>query len=1138
MTKTKTWIFTAVSFAVFLLIGWLVPALMHLEGGEGWILRGGIWFLGLVATLLIFLFFNAKAKAAPAEPQARDEIDVVFAAARSRLASAKGKAGARFGRMPLIIVAGPGGSAKTTVITRSGMEPELLAGEVHRGDAIVPTSSINLWFAQNNLVLEAGGKVAGDAARWKRLIRRIQPNRLAAAFTRGRQAPRVALICIGCDELLKPGASESVPAIAQRLRARLAEVSQQIGIRLPVYVVFTKTDRLPYFEDYVRSLTRAEALDVLGVTLTLPPTGAVGNYAERESRRLADAFSVLFRGMALRRLDLLARENAEEVRAGAYEFPREFRKISDLATQFLLDLCRPSQLGVSPFLRGFYFSGVRPVFVHDVGAGSETPRAMDAARSGMDATGVFDPRMLQQAAAAPERPAAGSRKVPEWAFLERVFADIILKDDVARGVTGGGTRVNMLRRASVLAAAIACLVLATGFTVSFFANRAMLRDVGRAVEGARAIASVGQLPDPETLLGLDSLRARAERLDRYAADGHPLRLDWGLYAGNRMQPDVRRLYFDRFEIVLWARARNALLGYLHSLPASPTETSDYDRAYEALKGYIVTTERPDQSRREFLEPILLGFWRTGLGADSQRVELASRQFAFYADELQVANPYDVRADSGLVDQTRRYLGQFGGQDQFYRVLLAEAGDSVPPVSFNDPIVRNDVSVPGAFTEKGWGRAQLMFTQVDSLLTRETWVVGEGEIKPEVRADLEQNLRARYTRDYTNNWVRFLQGARIAPFGGLQDASQKLLALSGNPSPMLTMLQLAADNTAVDDTIALRPTFKPLHDVVPPKSTAVSEPAGKYLSGLLNLQNQLGQVAAATGPPREQARLQANSTAQQIKIDIGGLARTFNTEGNARFVGLALTTFMQSPITNIERIISALPTEQINSGGGSFCAPFNSLTSKFPFNRSGPDATLDDLSNVLRPGQGALWTAYESGLQDLLMQQGTNYVARPGAAAQADSRFVTFFDRAADISRAFYDDNGEGPRIDFTARAETSQEIGQVRVNLDGQLETFTPTRAASRPFAWTGGSATGARIDARIGNADVLVAEAQAGPWATFRLFYQATFTRRGNAWLATWPIPGQTASVSVELSFVKGEPIFQPGYLSQLGACPTRIVR
>ena len=36
--------------------------------------------------------------------------------------------------------------------------------------------------------------------------------------------------------------------------------------------------------------------------------------------------------------------------------------------QFLVDLARPSHLGTNPFLRGFYFTGVRPVVVDDVAA--------------------------------------------------------------------------------------------------------------------------------------------------------------------------------------------------------------------------------------------------------------------------------------------------------------------------------------------------------------------------------------------------------------------------------------------------------------------------------------------------------------------------------------------------------------------------------------------------------------------------------------------------------------------------------------------------------------------------------------------------------------------------------------------------
>ncbi|MGH7467053.1 MAG: type VI secretion protein IcmF/TssM N-terminal domain-containing protein, partial [Longimicrobiales bacterium] len=367
--KEKAWIFGAVVLVLFLVLGLLLPLMLDSEStARVWIMRGGLWFLGLIAALLLFLVIRNREEPVPANTQDRDEIDVAIAAARVRLTNAKGKSGAQFGRQPLLLVAGPSAAAKTTVVARSGLQPDLLAGELMRGDAVAPTTGINVWYAQGHLFVEAGGRVTNDAAQWRKLIRYIQPRRLGAVLSRGRQAPRAAVICLGCDELLKPGASEAVPAHAQKLRARLAEVSHEIGIRLPVYVIFTKTDRLPYFEDFVRSLTRDEARDVLGATLTVPPVGNVGHYADRESRRIAHAFQSLFHGLALRRIDVLPRETQETVKSGTYEFPREFRKITDLASLFLLELCRPSQLGVSPFLRGFYFTGVRPVLVHDVAA--------------------------------------------------------------------------------------------------------------------------------------------------------------------------------------------------------------------------------------------------------------------------------------------------------------------------------------------------------------------------------------------------------------------------------------------------------------------------------------------------------------------------------------------------------------------------------------------------------------------------------------------------------------------------------------------------------------------------------------------------------------------------------------------------
>ncbi|MGH7506140.1 MAG: type VI secretion protein IcmF/TssM N-terminal domain-containing protein, partial [Longimicrobiales bacterium] len=433
---TSAWLFSATTLLPFVLLAFVVPPLLNLTGGLAWVARSAFLVLGLVAAIIVLLYLRARAKALPEPVAADDEIDTALVQAKKRLAAATN---VKLGRTPLVLVVGPGGSTKTTMVTRSGLEPELLAGEVHRGDTVVPTRAVNVWFADDAVLLEAGGKLTNDPARWGRLIRHLQPSRLAAILPSGRQAPRMAVVCFGCDEFLKPGASETVAAAAQTLRARLVEVAAQLGIRLPVYAVFTKADRLPYYDDFVRSLTRDETSELLGATLPVAARAEAGSYAERATARLGGAFDVIFRSLALRRLEVLPRESTEEVRAGAYEFPRELRKVVPLATQFLVDLCRPSQLSVSPFLRGFYFTGVRAIMVEDAGRAPAPLPSSSAAV--VDATSVFDPRalMAQQRQSAPQ---GGGRRVPEWAFLKRLLGGLVLRDPIARAVTAGGTRVN------------------------------------------------------------------------------------------------------------------------------------------------------------------------------------------------------------------------------------------------------------------------------------------------------------------------------------------------------------------------------------------------------------------------------------------------------------------------------------------------------------------------------------------------------------------------------------------------------------------------------------------------------------------------------------------------------------------------
>src|SRR5262249_10506782 len=146
-------------------------------------------------------------------------------------------------------------------------------------------------------------------------------------------------------------------AAARKFHSRLQEVSRLLSISFPVYVLFTKLDRIPFFAEYTQNLTKDEASEVLGATLGVRPVQSAGIYAEEESRRLTKVFDELFCSLAEKRLDFLAREDRPDKQPAIYEFPRELRKVRTLVAEFLVQLARPSHLQVNPFLRGFYFSG-------------------------------------------------------------------------------------------------------------------------------------------------------------------------------------------------------------------------------------------------------------------------------------------------------------------------------------------------------------------------------------------------------------------------------------------------------------------------------------------------------------------------------------------------------------------------------------------------------------------------------------------------------------------------------------------------------------------------------------------------------------------------------------------------------------
>ncbi len=668
---------------------------LHLKGAELYIFEGIMVVIGLIAAAAISYFQSRQDQApSPAAPGAStgaaqetggdSEIDTLVREADRRLAHAN--AGVTIANLPLVFVIGDRSTAKTSSVVNSGIEAEHLAGHLYQDNAIAPTRSANLWFARGTALVEAGGGIIGDPGNWMRLVRRLQPGKLKS-LKGGSQSPRAVLLCVSLESFAQQGATDAIAAASRYLQARLSDISQTLGISFPVYILFTKTDRLPFFTDFVRTFSNEEASQVFGATIAIRSAQQAGVYADDETRRLTGYFDNLFFSLCDKRTVFPPRDNDLEKVCGAYEFPRELRKLRSGVVQFMVNVCRPSQLSASPFLRGFYFSGVRPIAVSEAAPLlTGQPQRAEAERSS-GATGMF--RVGKQAETVAQQsvaqPAAATRKVPQWMFLGRLFNDVILRDTTAMSASGASTKVSALRRGLLIAASALSLILAIFFLVSYIKNHSLETD---ALTAANAIPSrelqAGAIAPLDSLQNLESLRAVLQRIDGYENDSTPLLMRFGLYQGSNMYPEVRRLYYQKFRAMLFGQTQAGLLNFMQRTPAMPGQKDDYSYAYNTLKGYLLTTSESkrtssDKSLQPFLGDLLLARWDANREAEigKDRIDLAKRQFDYYAHDLPNGDPYKSKADTDAIEHTRLYLSGFSGVELRLPNLLDKAARQGP-----------------------------------------------------------------------------------------------------------------------------------------------------------------------------------------------------------------------------------------------------------------------------------------------------------------------------------------------------------------------------------------------------------------------------------------------------------------------------
>jgi type VI secretion system protein ImpL len=808
--------------------------------------------------------------------------------------------------------------------------------------------------------------------------------------------------------------------------------------------------------------------------------------------------------------------------------------------QFLVDLCRPSQLRTNPFLRGLYFTGVRPVTLTDLAPAAPAPQPQQPAYDA-DATRVFVGGA--RAAVAPEAlQAPNIRRVPQWVFLSHLFPDVILRDHSALGSSSASVKLNLWRRVLLATAAAVGLIFAAIWIVSFAGNHAL---ESAAVDAARAAQNQNVAPDQlasaDSLSRLDDLRQSLATVSDYYRNGRPMHLGWGLFIGDDLYEPLYRIYFGSFRRLLLAPTQSNLMDVM-----SHPSTQDRFYVYNALKAYLITTSFHDKSTTDFLPAILAVHWRRGRKPDPSQTALADKQFSFYSEELRLKNPYanfTKAEDDPAVQISRAFLKNSATIEPIYQAMLAKAPNQDPPYIFNQQVpgsadvVVNTFPVRGAFLKAGWAYMQKAIQNPDQFKP-EPWVLGPDAYKNLDPAKVQQQLQDRYRGEFVKTWRDFLHATRVTHYNSIPDAVAKLNKLSSNQSALLSLLCVVSENTTVD--------AKPVSDLFQPPQQVDPNPCHDRLSAASNAAymdslNRLLSSLQTLAPnlSNDAAHSEAMTSAISALAQVRQMARNFPVDKEGG-VDSATQTLLEAPIQYAEDAINGSSLVDANAGARTFCGQLRPLMTKYPFHGTfdSPQATVQEVTQIFKPEDGALWKIFKDTIEKYLVRQGSEYAAKLANPA-ATPAFVRFFNQAAGISAAFFPNNAKELQLQFSVKVNPSEDVQGLTLSMGSQALNYTGGAGAPQQFAFSPAMPQEIKLKVKFAGGTSFDYPSSTGVWAVFDFFSNfekwqqtgSTAKIESVAKVNNKPITvnGHPATVSLTLDTGTAPNILRPGYFSNL---------
>ncbi|WP_063704425.1 MULTISPECIES: type VI secretion system membrane subunit TssM [Pseudoalteromonas] len=1076
--------------------------------------------------------------------------------------------------LPWYMIIGPSATGKSTLFANSGLHfPYSNSNELHI-QGFGGTRNCDWWFSDQAILIDTAGRYTTEQSENKEwlsflsLLKKYRP----------KLPINGVMVAISVADVLTSD-SEEIRQHVKLVRERIEELITQLGVIFPVYITFTKTDLISGFEPFFNDLTEKEREQVFGAYLLDISEDQQNDPAEMFEVRMEE----LYQRLCEQRLSKVARERNEHRKQLILDFPNQFKSASTKLTEFVNLLFKANPYQEVPWFAGVYFtSGTQegtPIERITNGVRDQFGAVVVEQKQESITQSYFINRVFNDVIFKLQDLTRGNRKkrlVGRWlkgltvtsglASIAAVTALLITSYTSNQLLLNQGeARVKAIVEANVNKAKDEQKLAAT---LDLFEHYQSLNNYEKQLpwyfifgiyEGDETLTSVSQVlfNQLNQLITLPAEKQTLAQLKEFEAI-------WSADDADARAAS-RQAYYDALK--------------LHLMLSAHPEHKDDEFAKQQLLSFIsqhfnieidAQADSPIISQLNDLVDLYLANISTDLENPGEILFWQNNETAV----LNARNSLNTQPEAEPLYQ--QIISSFAERKKAIQLKQFMAAK-------NRDVLKSNFSIPYVYTNAGWQEyVYPEIKRISRLVFSGDWVMGTSNESgqnavDEAQADaLAKAMRSYYFKDYGNTWFAFLNSIKVPTFRDLNDASINFARLSSTDGPLIDLMTLVNDNIVVADKpsavsanndkiatilsgatdtaakkvakgklakqVAERPDFSQVSTVRAPEletrfadlrrfsqhdeDKQMSDYMSQYISSLSSIHSDIKAMAASNEDDAQamvfvQDLLSGNSQDNALQsswIIIESQTRALDPETKD-----TLDVLFKAPLQSGIASIMAKARSQLNEEWENqvYTMYSNSIAGKYPFNLTGPDAAIADVSEFLNSETGVLWNFINSQLKPFMKVRRGVWEEKQwnGVGIGFNQELLDGLTKANKVTRSLFLNGSDAAGFNFQMMPVPQKGIRETYLGFSEQGYRYRNEPEEWRNFSWPGRGAAEKAILYGLDNAGRRVTIEQDGPWALLKVLNEANVKWiKGTEFLATWELVDKSEqSLTVQFSLKSG---------------------